>query len=319
MDALKHLEDFRHNEYLATYLMLMSDAANPKVEMTYNEYAMHGFYSLSDDISDLENEKNFVNNGRRTLPSIALWYLSFEAFINSLCKIVSYVFDKDPQLQIKKDIGSRLNYLFTELGYDENEIKKTGLYNRVNEFRQFRNELFHDRNVGDEIPFKKTNFSSIPVFSNQVDTFQAAIITIEVMTLFRYSIKGLDLMPNISIGNSKILHFDKLDTLYLKYLKPYFEKVLLKHKLLTKLSLDISTFKSLPPNKLIFQGEIVVIGRIEQEDKFKYPLDTTTTSIGRDLYTQIVQSYNLPNGHISGLNFIVDWQDFYKSRYPMRR
>jgi hypothetical protein len=90
----------------------MSISGNPKVEMTYNDYAMHGFYSLSDDQNDLENEKNFVNNGRRTLPSIALWYLSFEAFINSLSKIVSYVFDKDPQVQINKEIGSRLNYLF---------------------------------------------------------------------------------------------------------------------------------------------------------------------------------------------------------------
>jgi hypothetical protein len=190
----------------------------------------------------------------------------------------------------------------------------------VNEFRQFRNELFHDRNVGDEISFKRTNFSSIPVFSSQVDTFQAAIVTIEIMILFRYSIKGLDLMPNISIGNSKVLHFDKLDTLFEKYLKPFFEKVLSKLNLTTKLSLDISSFKSLPPNEKVYQGEIAVIGRIEQEDKFKYQLNTTTTSIGRDLYTQIVQDYNLPDGHVSGFHFIVDWEDFFNnSRYPMRR
>lgn len=319
MEPPKYLEAFRHNDYLATYFMLMSDSTNPKVEMTYNDYAIHGFYSLSDDINDLENEKNFVNNGRRTLPSIALWYLSFEAFINSLCKIVSYVFDKDPQAQIKKDIGSRLNYLFTELGYDENEIKKTGLYNRINEFRQFRNELFHDRNVGDEIVFKRTSFSSIPVFSNQVDTFQAVIITIEVMTLFRYSVKGLDLMPNISIGDFKILHFDKLDTLYLRYLKPFFERVLSKHNLYTRLNLDITNFESLPPNEKIQQGEIAVIGRIEQEETFKYQLNEATTSLGKDLYSQIVQGYNLPHGHVSGLNFIVDWDGFYKSRYSMRR
>lgn len=50
MQVPKYLEEFRHNEYLATYLMLMSDVANPKVEMTYNDYSIHGFYSLSDDI-----------------------------------------------------------------------------------------------------------------------------------------------------------------------------------------------------------------------------------------------------------------------------
>lgn len=315
----RYLEEFRHNEYLSPYLMLLSDRANPKVEMTYNQYAMHGFYSLSDDINDLENERNFVNNGRRTLPSIALWYLSLEAYINGLCKIIAYVFEKDPQALIKKDIGSRISYLLSELSYDESEIKKTGIYNRVNEFRQFRNELFHDRNIGEEIIFKRTNFSSIPVFSNQVDTFQAVIITIEIMTLFRYSIKGLDLMPNISIGNSKILHFDKLDILYTKYLKPFFEQTLIKHELTTKLDLNINDFRSLPPNEVIHQGEIVVINRIEQEEKYKYTLNQTPSNIGRNMYNKIVEEYNLPEGHVSGLNFIVDWEDFYKSKYPIRR
>ena len=236
-----------------------------------------------------------------------------------LCKVVSFIFAKDPEVPIKKDIGSRLNFLLTELQYDEMEIKKSGLYNRINEFREFRNELFHDRHVGEEISFKRTNFSSIPVLSNQVDIFQSLILVIEVMTLFRYSIKGLDLMPNISMGNSAILHFDKLDSLYLKYLRPFFEQSLKKHNLKTRLNLDINNFSSLPPNKLIHQGEIAPINRVEEQDKFKFKLDQSTTTIGRDLYHKIVQDYALPDGHVSGLNFILDWPEFHKSGFLMRR
>ncbi|MBL7706840.1 MAG: hypothetical protein JNM21_14935 [Taibaiella sp.] len=319
MSILKNLEDFRHNVYLSPYLVLFSDSNKPMAEMTYNHHAMHAFYSLSDDVNDLENEKNFVNNGRRTLSTIALCYLSLEAFINSLCKIVSAVFDHNPEQLIKSNLGARVTYLSKELGYDESELKKTGIYNRIDEFKQFRNELFHAKYVNKEIVFKRTNFSSIPILSNQVDSFQAILITIEIMTLFRYSITGLDLMPNISIGNQAVLHFDKLNVLYLKYLKPYFESALAKHNLATELNLDISDYRIFPPSPLIHQSEIVVILRAVQEDKYQYPLNQNTTTIGENLYSQLVQSYNLPAGHTSGLNFIVNWESFYKSTYPMRR
>jgi hypothetical protein len=315
----RYLEDFRHNEYLDIRFLILSDSRHPKIEMTYNYYSMHGFYGTSDDLNDLENEKNFINNGKKTLSSIALWYLAFEGFINSLCKVVCHLNGKKVDPILRKEIGSRFSFLIKELQYNEMKIKKSGIYNRMNEFRQYRNELFHDRNIGEEINFSKTNFSSIPFMSNQTDTFQAILIYLEVVTLFRYVFTGLDIMPNISIGNSSILHFDKLDSLYNKYLRPYFEKVLVKHNLKTKLNLDIANFASLPPSEIVQQGEIVIIGRREQEEKFKHALNQSQTTIGLDTYTQIVKDYNLPEGHTSGENFIIDWESFRQSKFPMRR
>lgn len=319
MDNYKYIEDFRLNEYLLVYFALLSDSKSPKIELTFNNYALHGFYSTSEDINDLENGKTFINNGRKSLLSISLWYLSLESYINSICKITSLVNGTESEPIINMDISSRLNYLLKTLGYDELSIKKSGIYNRVNEFRQFRNEIFHDRNIGDEIKFKKANFSTIPTQSNQVDIFQSMKIFIEVATLFRYSIPGLDLMPNISIGNANVLHFEKLDVLYLKYLKPYFENTLKKLNLKTKLDLEIHNFNSLSPSNLFNVGEIVIITRIEQEEKFSMPLEIVKTNIGKDLYHKIISEYNLPDGHTSGLNFTVDWPDFYKSKFPMRR
>lgn len=319
MEQQKHLEDFRLNEYLVTYLMLMSDSNNPKVEMTYNDYTNHAFYGTSYDLQDLENEKNFINNGRRVLPTISLWYLSLEAYINALCKITCLTLNADPEPLLNKDIGSRLSYLMTALEYDDMAIKRTGIYNRLNDFRQFRNELFHDRNTGDQIVFKKTNFSAVPIMSNQVDIFQALLIFLEIAVLFRFCIPGIDLMPNIAMGNSQVLHFDKLDLLYAKYLRPNFEAVLAKHSLSTQLDLNTLQFQLLPQSGIFNQGEIVVIGRIEQEERFKHSINQSTTTIGRDLYNQIVKDYNLPHGHNSNLNFIIDYPEFHKSRYLMRR
>lgn len=315
----RHLEDFRLNQIFETYLMIMSLPDHPRFEMTYNTYSIHGFYNTSDDLNDLENSKNYINNGRKVLPCILLWFLALESFINSLCKVASLIKDDNFKEVAKQDLSNRLTYAITSLTYNEVEIKKSGIYNRINEFKTFRNELFHDRNIGSEVVLKKTNFSTNPILSNQVDVFQSLIIYLEVALLFRFSIPGLDLMPNISIGNSNIFHFDKLDTLYKEYLVKYLQANLNKHGLTTKLDLSIDQFPSLPPSTLFSKGEVVVIGRVEQEEKFKHPLNQTDTSLGRTLYHNQVKSYNLPDGHTGNLNFVVDWPDLYQSKFPMRK
>ena len=152
------------------------------------------------------------------MPCISLWFLALESFVNSLCKVASLIKDDNFKEIAKQDLSSRLTYAIISLNYNEIEIKKSGIYNRINEFKTFRNELFHDRNIGSEVVLKKTNFSTNPILSNQVDVFQSLIIYLEVALLFRFSIPGLDLMPNISIGNSSVFHFDKLDILYNEYL-----------------------------------------------------------------------------------------------------
>jgi|JI10StandDraft_1071094.scaffolds.fasta_scaffold52312_2 hypothetical protein len=313
MNQKKNIEHFRLNEYLGTYLFVNNGRLEDKVEMTFNDYAMHAFYSTSDDIADLENEKNFINNGRRTIISISLWFLALESYVNNICKITCLAKGKDFKALSKLDLGSRLTFLIQALEYDEIKIKQTGLYSRINEFKQFRNELFHDRNFQHELEFKKTRFSTIPFKSNQADTFQALLITLEVILLFRYCIPGIDLMPNISIGNSSILHFDKLEELYNKYLRVYFKETLSKHNLFTELNLDTDQFLLLEPSAFFIEGEIGVMERIEQADEFKHDINQATTSIGRSLYQKILSDYNLPAGHASGLNFVINWPKFYAS------
>jgi len=91
MTQNKELEYFRLNEYLDTYPFLNNNRIEDKFEMSFNDYSVHAFYSTSDDLSDLENEKNFISNGKRTVISISLWFLALESFINSICKIICLV------------------------------------------------------------------------------------------------------------------------------------------------------------------------------------------------------------------------------------
>jgi len=306
----RNLEDFRLNQFFSTYLAILSLPNQPKFEMAYNSYSIHAFYNTSDDIKDLENSKKYVNNGRNVLPCISLWFLALESFTNSICKLIALKKSDNISKIVKLDITSRLTYILNSLNYDEVAIKNLGIYGRINEFKMFRNELFHDRNFGNHLQLKKTKFSTNPQLSNQIDVFQSLLIYLEVLSLLRFVIPGIDLMPNISIGNSKILHYDKLDILYNDYLLEYFKRTLQKHNLKTELETSINNFPSLNSSSFFNKGEIVVVARVEQEEKFNYSLNQTNTNIGQSIYENIISNYKLPDGHSSGLNFIVDWNDF---------
>lgn len=125
-------------------------------------------------------------------------------------------------------------------------------------------------------------------------------------------------MPNISIGDESILHFDKLDNLYIKILVPFFKEVLNKRQLKTKLDLNIDNLYKLPPSNLFNYGEVVPINKIQQDEQYEVSFDGIT-NIGGKLYKQVQGEYNLPKGHTSGLNFIIDNDKLHENSFPKRR
>jgi hypothetical protein len=312
---LRNLEDFRLNEYLMPKLVLLNSSPADGIEMSYTMYALHAFHNTYQDIQDLEQQSTFVNNGKRSSISIALWFLALESLINCLCKIACQKENKDFSRDLGgKSISTRLDFVFNTYNVDGLALKQTGLVTRINEFLQFRNEIFHDRNFGEQLKFSKTNFSTLPFYNNQVDVFQSLLIFLEIACALRYIIKELDLMPNISIANQDVLIFEKLDTLYLILLRPYFEKVLAKHNLTTQLNLDISKFYSQKPNENDYfkRGEVVPVFRLMQENKFKHNLSQEDTNIGVELYNQVVESYQKPKGHHDSMNFMINWPKLYE-------
>jgi hypothetical protein len=252
------------------------------------------------DIQDLENQDNFINNGRRNIISVSMWFLALEAYINALVKVVGIIKGINVEEIIKKEIVGRIVFLIEELGYDKLAIQKTGIFNRVTEFRIFRNEIFHDRHSGEELKFKKTLFSSIPNRGGQVDAFQSIQIFLEIASLFRYSIPRLDLMPNIAIGNIKELKFAKLDNIYSRFLGPFFQRVLNKRNLETKLDLSFTLYQ-LKPSAIFKNGEIVPVIKIQQDEKYQI-LNLEKTNLGEELYNLIVNS----DDSTVGLKFIND-------------
>ncbi len=310
----RNLEDFRLNRYLVPYLALQRYGPDKAIEMSYTTYAIHAFYSTIEDIKDLEHQATFVNNGRRSNVSIALWFLALESFVNCVGKMVCLRNGEDfAKDWSAKTVGKRIGFLFDTFPAEGEVMRKSGLIARINEFLQFRNEIFHDRNVGEELVFHKTNFSPRPYFNNQVDVFQALLIFLEVCCGLRYSINALDIMPEISIGNQELLIFDKLDKLYETFLKPYFLRVLTKHDLNTALNLDTKHFYQPEPysNKYFLQGEILPVFQNQQQSNFIHPLSQKKTSIGETLYNDLIISSGKKAGHYDSMHFIIDWPKLY--------
>lgn len=67
-----HIEDYRQNNYQQLVLMVLSHPDKSSIELTYNEYFNHGFTNTMFDIQDLENQDNYIKNGRRNIVSVSM-------------------------------------------------------------------------------------------------------------------------------------------------------------------------------------------------------------------------------------------------------
>ena len=181
------------------------------------------------------------------------------------------------------------------LELDKKAFNETGIIGKLNEFCFFRNELFHDRHFAEEVEFKKTMFSPIPVLSNQVDTFQALLIYIEITSLLRYSIPGIDSMPDAIIKNDSYALWEKLDICYEGILKPALLAGLKKHNVFTELPLDLPkviNFRSC----VLEKGDIHSYITAEQEQIYFIQTSDLVSHHVQETYQNFVNKYNLmPN------------------------
>lgn len=144
------------------------------IQANYIDYSFRAFYFTMQDIEELELAKgNLVPNGRNSVVASTFWFLALESYINTILKLTSFHINIEFANFRKKTLVDRIISLLKLLNIDDVSIKKTGILSRIHEFSTFRNEIFHDRNVGQSISFQKTKFSDIPVNCNLVDVIQA--------------------------------------------------------------------------------------------------------------------------------------------------
>ena len=119
------------------------------------------------------------------------------------------------------------------------------------DFCTLRNMVFHDL-IGTKNPaFNHSLFAPGGAFLNEVDLFQALLISINVCTYFRHLFQDYDLMPSIAIQGAQ----EKIDVLAKEILFPAFAELLAAKGLETGSGLELGQTKieaEMPPHLRFF-------------------------------------------------------------------
>src|SRR5688572_9900850 len=278
------LEDLRRDDIGVIVARIKKESPKNSTPLTFHEYCGTAFYLTCQSIEQLENSKQLINQGNNNVLAVGMWFIAIEAFINALLRIAGRIKNKNFDDYKRQDIGSRLSSLMVILGIAKEQFYKSGIFQRLEEFKTFRNEIFHDRTWESELSFHRTKFSELPFLSNQVDAMQAAIIALEIFYAFRFVYESLDLMPDIVVKKEDSFGYIKLDILYGTILRPYFLAALKKHNLTSDL-IDNPALISLEKTDISNKEEIEIIIKAAQNDKYIVPPNELNSAIGAELFS----------------------------------
>lgn len=281
------LEDLRYENLgeIFAWFPEIGDQEEQMVLISYPKYSIRAFYYSCKSLEQLEKSKNYINQGNNNLDAIGFWFMAIESYINSILKVSCIIQGDGFSNYVKQDVAGRMSAFCEMLSLNKVEFYKSGNFQRFQEFKRFRNEIFHDRFDNKSLTFKKTKFSSVPYLCNQVDLMQSSLIALEFFSAFRYSFPGLDLMPSIFIQKDDSFGFVKYDVLYSQLMKPLFEESLKKHELQTDLNTEPSRF-TLHDSPLLKCGQVRFLTRAYPKKEGQRANDTTT-SFSENLMQQI--------------------------------
>lgn len=252
------LEEFRKEDIGSSFFYHSS--MNTLVQNTFQQRCDQAFYLSMQCLEDLEHAKYAFPTGRSSTIAIGMWFICVESLINNILKIATESnLGVDFKVLKSKDLSTRLRELIKVIGIDPAKFGKAKLFAQIQEFCEFRNEMFHDRTYQRQMSFHNTMFSNSVVDINQIDVIQAFQIFLKLSIALRYSVSDLDLMPNIFIKSNNKVFFTKLDTLYKKFIIEGFAEILKKHSISSDLALDIPIETQILCQSPIPQGWSVVI------------------------------------------------------------
>jgi hypothetical protein len=287
---MEFLEDFRSDDF-HKYALTLSTTPPLFNYIKFNDYSILAYRYTIQNISELEESKDFLYYGLQSVPAISMWYFAVNSLINTILKISSIKTQYNYRQAYPLSLKDRYSLTLTLLNLRNEHTENEKLINKLNDFEMFYNYLTYDLFENEKLEFRSTSFSSHPGFINQVDVLQAFLISYELFEALRFVIFGLDLMPNISLqaDNNKIV-FEKLDVLKTKVLIPSIKDVLSKQKLKTKLNLT-EKFTNLPISGEFVKKQVIPIFKYQQNDQFKATISSTKTNIVSNFHALLMKKY----------------------------
>lgn len=232
------LENIPNNDLGKCVLWMKGNEKEHFIPMNYHDYSNWAYAYNLQDILDLENSESLCFIAKNSVISSCLWFISIEAFVNTILKVLCIDNNVDFSDYKKRTLNSRITEINSIISFPHKEYCKSGLQAKLDEFETFRNEIFHDRTFENELKFSKTFLAKNPSFPNFISEIQALTISLEFFSFYRHIFKKLDLMPNIRIKSDKTFFFERLDRIYDFMLKPSIKEILKKHNLTTCFNFD---------------------------------------------------------------------------------
>lgn len=286
------LEDLREDDIgsISAFLPEFEGRVGVYVHLTYMQFSKIAFYNSMEQIKQLEFSETHIQQGNSIQTTVGAWFLSIEAYLNSILKIACLVNNQSFDDIKKKDINQRITELFIMLKIEKKPFYRS-TFQKLEEFKRYRNELFHDRTNDKAIKFKKTLFSANPMYANQVDVMQASIIALEIYHSFRYVIPELDLMPQIVVNKEDSHFYAKVDNLYNEVLKPYFLSTLEKHSLTSSVDLNFN-MEALKTSSALSAMPIKILIKSVRDEKYQTIPTKKITQIGKDFFDSFLEKTN---------------------------
>lgn len=238
------LENIANNDLGKCALWMKGIDKEHFVPMNYPDYANWAYKYFLQDLFDFENLKSISLLGKNSVFSSCFWFLSIEAFVNSILKVLCIDNNIDFSVYKTKTLNCRIKEINVLINFPHKEYCKSGLQSKLDEFENFRNEIFHDRSFENELKLSKTFLSKSPCLPNIISEVQAMCIAMEFFSFYRYVFDNIDLMPNILVKKGDTFFFEKLDNIYKIIFIPSLKKILEKHHLETEFVFD-TEFNSL--------------------------------------------------------------------------
>lgn len=234
-----NLEDYR-NQQLVSEVTINSNLFNGEMlTILYHDVTNSAFYITIDALNRME-ESDSIGCNTYCIPAVGLWFLSTEAYISTIYKILQ-AHEKSTGAQATLKTEKIVEKYSQIASYcSGKKITKPKFKNELQEFATFRNTLFHDLTLVKKPTYSHTLFSQRAEKLNEVDLIQSAIIAMNIFFYLKDLIDGIDLMPNIFISNQ----YEKADVLYDEVILKSFEELLSSKGLSSELSLRL-TRKSL--------------------------------------------------------------------------
>ncbi len=298
---LKKLESFRENAYGQVCFIL---GTRPPITLPFNYdlLAIHAYRLTTRCLRDLEQSQQSINNGLEQLPAISMWFQSVHAFLNSLLQVACLKTANDFEQLHQYPLELKFNHLFSLFAIDKTGTEES-LAELLADFSLFERSIKRSFMIGHVNSYHRAKFSVNPMLANQADVLQCMLISIQVFQSFRFTITGLDLMPQISLQISDKLLFDRLDLLFRSVILPSLKDILSKQDLTLELELD-NVGKSYPASSLFKERDILIIEKVIEDDVYNREEVLEETDILGYFFNEYAKKFEDPRQRF-GRNYLA--------------